>query len=177
MGLDRLEKYLLGINVIGINKNRISISCFRTVIVLSIIAGLLRYNKQIARFKANSAQFVMFSFFSVIPIGTLMLLQCGHHADHFIVDALFYLCQRDLCHRFDRQRYGHDHRVWAICHSHFIQIGGLGIMTLSSFFTLFFWKRHGTVKSIAWRYKEVDKIVDKLSWYDYFNHGYGRFDW
>ncbi|MEO8398725.1 MAG: potassium transporter TrkG, partial [Ignavibacteriaceae bacterium] len=109
-------------------------------IIIGLIAGGLRYNKKILQFKIHPSRLFVLSFVFLIIIGTLLLLlpasTVNGHISFF--DALFTstsaVCVTGLI-TVDTATYFS--RFGQIVIMLLFQIGGLGLMTFTTFFTLF----------------------------------------
>ncbi|MBN1130300.1 MAG: hypothetical protein JXA71_15010 [Chitinispirillaceae bacterium] len=144
-GFGTLRSYFLNISVTEITEIYIGIA--QLLILLTLIAGVIRYNSRIAQLKFHPLQILILSFVVVIFSGSglLMLPRATHPGQPIAyIDALFTatsatcitgLTVVDTGTMFTR--FGH---IIIIC---LVQVGGLGIMTVSGFLVMFFGKGIG----------------------------------
>ncbi len=140
IGLGKVGHYFTSLNVQALTQ--LSIVGAQIIIILSIISGAVRLNRRIASLKFHPAQTFILSFLIVILIGTALLLLPKAVAPGQTLsplDALFTAtsatCVTGLI-VVDTGR--HFSMLGQLIILTLIQIGGLGIMTISSFFALFF---------------------------------------
>ena len=143
MGISPFENYLIGIDIRSVTKVYIVVA--QIIIFLAILNGIIRYNKKIAHMKFHPAQFILFSFLSVILFGSFLLSvpKATTHPISFI-DALFTSTSATCVTGLTVLDTGKDFsRLGQFIILFLIQIGGLGIMTLASFLSIFFGKGMG----------------------------------
>ena len=140
IGLGKVGHYFTSLNVEALTQ--LSIVGAQIIIILSIISGAVRLNRRIASLKFHPAQTFILSFLIVILIGAALLLLPKAVAPGQTLsplDALFTAtsatCVTGLI-VVDTGR--HFSLLGQLIILTLIQIGGLGIMTISSFFALFF---------------------------------------
>ncbi len=145
LGLGIIREYFLNVNVGAITK--ITIVSAQIVIVLSIISSSLRFNRKIASLKFHPAQTLLLSFVIVISIGTLLLLLPKATAPGkslSFIDALFTSTSATCVTGLIVVDTGtHFSFLGQMIILTLLQIGGLGLMTLSSFLALFFGRGMG----------------------------------
>lgn len=140
LGLTQVTLYFtdLGVNAI----TRISIVGAQVIIILSIISGAVRLNRRIASLKFHPAQTFSLSFLFVILIGAALLLLPKAVAPGKTLsplDALFTATSATCVTGLVVVDTGtHFSLLGQLIILTLLQIGGLGIMTISSFFALFF---------------------------------------
>lgn len=161
VGFSVIREFFSGIDVTAITEIYIGVA--QVLIIASIIAEGIRYNTKIASLKFHPSQTLIFSFIAVILIGTGLLMLpravIPGKSIHFI-DALFTsasaVCVTGLA-IFDTGTYFSPFGQTIIMI--LIQIGGLGIMTLSSFLALFFGQGVGIRERIVLnQMMNLDKI-------------------
>jgi trk system potassium uptake protein TrkH len=145
LGFGMLRSYFLNVSVTEITEIYIGIA--QMLILMTLVAGAIRYNSRLAQLKFHPLQMLVLSFIVVILSGSgLLMLPRATHAGHSIayIDALFTatsatcvtgLTVVDTGTMFTR--FGH---IIIIC---LVQVGGLGIMTISGFLVMFFGKGIG----------------------------------
>ncbi|HEX2959248.1 MAG TPA: potassium transporter TrkG [Chitinispirillaceae bacterium] len=140
VGLSVLSDFFSGIDVTAITEIYIGVA--QVLIIASIMAEGIRYNTKIASLKFNPSQTLIFSFVVMILIGAGMLMlprAVVSGKSIFFIDALFTsasaVCVTGLT-VVDTGTFFSPFGQMIIMM--LIQIGGLGIMTLSSFLALFF---------------------------------------
>ena len=139
-GFSLVKKFFFDINVIAITK--ITIIWAQILIVLSLIHGSVSYNKKIISLKFHPAQLLLFSFVIVILIGSLLLslpraIIPGAALSY--LDALFTATSATCVTGLVVVDTGiHFSFIGQLIILFLVQIGALGIMTLASFFALFF---------------------------------------
>ncbi len=140
IGLGKAGHYFTSLNVQALTQ--LSIIGAQIIIILSIISGAVRLNRRIASLKFHPAQTFILSFLIVILIGSALLMLPKAVAPGKTLsplDALFTAtsatCVTGLI-VVDTGR--HFSMLGQLIILTLIQIGGLGIMTISSFFALFF---------------------------------------
>ncbi len=140
LGLSNFGQYLLNLDVNALT--RLSIVGAQVVIVLSIISGAVRLNRRVASLRFHPAQTLILSFLLVIVVGTLLLMLPRAVApgnDLGWLDALFTATSATCVTGLIVVDTGtHFSMLGQLIILALIQIGGLGIMTLSSFLALFF---------------------------------------
>jgi potassium uptake TrkH family protein len=161
VGFGVVREFFSGIDVTAVTEIYIGVA--QVLIIASILAEGIRYNTKIASLKFHPSQTLIFSFIVVILIGTGLLMLpravVPGNSIHFI-DALFTstsaVCVTGLT-VFDTGTYfGPFGQVIIMI---LIQIGGLGIMTLSSFLALFFGQGVGIRERIVLnQMMNLDKI-------------------
>ncbi len=140
LGLSQFQNYLVDLNVKALT--RLTIVGAQIVIILTIISGAVRLNRRVAYLRFHPAQTLMLSFFIVIVLGTFLLMlpkavAPGHHLSW--LDALFTSTSATCVTGLIVVDTGsHFSLLGQLIILTLIQIGGLGIMTISSFFALFF---------------------------------------
>ena len=140
LGFSQFQKYLIDLNVNALT--RLTIVGAQVVIILTIISGVVRLNRKIAYLRFHPAQTLMLSFFIVIVLGTFLLMlpkavAPGHSLNW--LDALFTATSATCVTGLIVVDTGsHFSLLGQLIILSLIQIGGLGIMTISSFFALFF---------------------------------------
>ena len=161
IGIDLIREYFMDINVTAITELYIGLA--QILIILSIITEGIKYNTRIASLKFHPSQTLIFSFMLVILIGSGLLMLPRATPPTVSIDyinALFTstsaTCVTGLV-LFDTGTYftmfG---QVIILC---LIQIGGLGIMTLSSFLALFFGQGVGIRERVVLhQMMNIDKI-------------------
>jgi potassium uptake TrkH family protein len=140
VGFNVIRDFFSGIDVAAITEVYIVVA--QVLIIASILAEGIRYNTKIASLKFNPSQTLIFSFIAVIIIGAGLLMLPKAVAPgksiHFI-DALFTsasaVCVTGLTVVDTGTFFSSFGQIIIMI---LIQIGGLGIMTLSSFLALFF---------------------------------------
>jgi len=139
-GFSLVKKFFFDINVSAITK--ITIIWAQILIVLSLIHGSVTYNKKIVSLKFHPAQLLLFSFVFVILIGSLLLSlprAIVPGATLSYLDALFTATSATCVTGLVVVDTGiHFSFIGQLIILFLIQIGALGIMTLASFFALFF---------------------------------------
>jgi potassium uptake TrkH family protein len=140
VGFNIIRDFFSGIDVTAITEVYIVVA--QILIIASIIAEGIRYNTKIASLKFNPSQTLVFSFIAVIIIGTglLMLPRAAAPGKSIhLMDALFTstsaVCVTGLTVVDTGTFFSSFGQIIIMI---LIQIGGLGIMTLSSFLALFF---------------------------------------
>lgn len=145
IGIRLLGRYFTDFNVTEITE--IYIGFAQIIIFLTLIIGAIRYNSHLAALKFHPSQTIILSFIFVIFCGAgLLMLPKATYSGHPVsfIDAVFTatsatcvtgLTVVDTATRFTR--------FGQIIILFLIQIGGLGIMTLSSFLVIFFGKGMG----------------------------------
>lgn len=140
LGLAAISKFITGVDVGVITK--LTIVSAQIIIVLSLISGSLRLNRKIAALKFHPAQTLLLSFLIVIIIGAAFLLlpkatAAGKTLN--VLDAFFTstsaVCVTGLIVVDTGTHFSFFGQMVILI---LIQIGGLGIMTFSSFLALFF---------------------------------------
>lgn len=140
LGLKSLHTYTLRLDVTTLTEIYIGIA--QALILLTLIVSAIRYNTRFLNISFHPAQTILTSFLMVIFFGALLLMlpkaTYPNHHIHFI-DALFTsvsaVCVTGLT-VVDTATYFTRHgQIIILC---LIQIGGLGIITFSSFLALFF---------------------------------------
>ncbi len=140
IGLGEVGHYFTSLNVEALTQ--LSIIGAQIIIILSIISGAVRFNRRIASLRFHPAQTFILSFLIVILIGSAMLmLPKAVTPGHTIkpLDALFTATSATCVTGLIVVDTGHYFSLLGqLVILTLIQIGGLGIMTISSFFALFF---------------------------------------
>jgi potassium uptake TrkH family protein len=140
LGFHLVSKYFLDINITAITE--IYIGAAQILIVIALLFESIRYNMRLSLIRFNPSQLAILSFGIVILIGCglLLLPRATYPGAHLrFIDALFTAasatCVTGLT-VFDTgtKFTGFGQMIILIL----IQVGGLGIMTLSSFLALFF---------------------------------------
>lgn len=140
-----IEDLILNVYITEITKIYIVIS--QIIIILTFLPGIIHYNQKISNFKIHPSQFFILSFIVVITIGTLLLclpkaVTPGNKIN--FIDALFTatsaVCVTGLIVVDTATFFSPLGKIIILI---LIQIGGLGLMTLTSFFALFFGKGVG----------------------------------
>ncbi len=140
LGVAEFHRYLIDLNVNALT--RLTIVGAQVVIILTIITGAVRFNRRIAYLKFHPAQTFMLSFFIAIILGTLLLklpraVVPGHTLSW--LDSLFTATSATCVTGLVVVDTGsHFSLLGQLVILFLIQMGGLGIMTVSSFFALFF---------------------------------------
>ncbi len=139
-GLNGIRKYFLDINITAVTK--IYVVFTQILIILSIVIEGIHYNTRLASLKFHPAQTMMLSYIVVIFIGTVLLMlpkATPSNVSISFIDALFTAtsaaCVTGLT-VIDTA--GGFTMTGKLIILFLIQIGGLGIMTISSFLALFF---------------------------------------
>lgn len=139
-GFDLIKEYFLNIQMATITK--VTIVAAQIAIILSIISGSIRFNRKVASFKFHPAQTLLLSFMLVILIGSAMLMlpkatTPGQTTRY--IDALFTATSATCVTGLTVVDTGtHFTFFGQLIILFLIQIGGLGIMTLSSFLAILF---------------------------------------
>ena len=140
LGMAAITRFLTGVDVGVITK--LTIVSAQIVIVLSLISGSLRLNRKIASLKFHPAQTLLLSFLIVIIIGAVLLMLPKATApgkELNVLDAFFTatsaVCVTGLIVVDTGTHFSFFGQMVILI---LIQIGGLGIMTFSSFLALFF---------------------------------------
>ena len=140
IGWGKVGHYFTSLNVEALTQ--LSIIGAQIIIILSIISGAVRFNRRIASLRFHPAQTFILSFLIVILIGSAMLmLPKAVTPGHTIkpLDALFTATSATCVTGLIVVDTGHYFSLLGqLVILTLIQIGGLGIMTISSFFALFF---------------------------------------
>ncbi|MBN2038095.1 MAG: hypothetical protein JW768_15245 [Chitinispirillaceae bacterium] len=151
LGFSIVRLVFLDIGVTEITEIYIGLAQF--IILMTLIAGAIRYNPQFVRYKFHPSQLLMLSFFIVILCGSLLLmLPRATHPDQPIsyINALFTAasatCVTGLTVVDTATYFTRFGQLIILC---LIQIGGLGIMTLSSFLVIFFGKGIGVRERVV----------------------------
>jgi potassium uptake TrkH family protein len=140
VGFSLVKKFFFDINVRSITK--ITIIWAQILIVLSLIHGSVSYNRKIVSLKFHPAQLLLFSFVFVILVGSLLLslpraVVSGETFTY--IDALFTSTSATCVTGLAVVDTGtHFTFIGQLIILFLVQIGALGIMTLASFFALFF---------------------------------------
>jgi potassium uptake TrkH family protein len=139
-GLSMLKDYFLNINMVTITQ--LTIVGAQIAIILSIISSSLRLNQKIASLKFHPAQTLLLSFLVVILIGAMLLMLpkstvpgCATTWMSALFTSTSATCVTGL---IVVDTGTHFTLLGQIIILALIQIGGLGIMTLSSFLAVFF---------------------------------------
>ncbi len=133
-----LHQLLPGLSFAQITLLYLGIS--QMLVVLSMIVRLVRYNEALARLKLSPSALFLLSFLVLILLGTLLLLlpRATTHSISWI-DALFTatsaVCVTGLIVVDTATAFTIQGKVILLI---LIQLGGLGIMTLTTFLALFF---------------------------------------
>ncbi len=140
LGIDLIQKYFSNLNVSAIT--RLTIIYVQIIILLSVISAAIRYNRKIASLRFHPAQTILMSFLLVILVGTVLLQMPRASATGETIgflDALFTstsaTCVTGLIVVDTGSYFSLTGQIIILM---LIQIGGLGIMTLSSFLAMFF---------------------------------------
>ncbi len=140
LGMAAISRFITGVDVGVITK--LTIASAQIIIVLSLISGSLRLNRKIAALKFHPAQTLLLSFLIVIIAGAIFLLLPKATApgkELNVLDAFFTstsaVCVTGLIVVDTGSHFSYFGQMIILI---LIQIGGLGIMTLSSFLALFF---------------------------------------
>ncbi len=140
LGMAAISRFITGVDVDVITK--LTIVSAQVIIVLSLISGSLRLNRKIAALKFHPAQTLLLSFLIVIIIGAAFLLLPKATAPGKmlnVLDAFFTstsaVCVTGLIVVDTGTHFSYFGQMVILI---LIQIGGLGIMTFSSFLALFF---------------------------------------
>ena len=145
LGVGTIREYFLDINISAITK--VTIVSAQLVLVLSLISSSLKLNRKIASLKFHPAQTLLLSFLVVIVIGTLLLLLPKATAPGKslnVLDALFTATSATCVTGLIVVDTGtHFSLMGQLIILTLLQIGGLGLMTLSSFLALFFGRGMG----------------------------------
>ena len=140
LGFSLVKRFFFDINVRAITK--ITIIWAQILIVLSLIHGSVAYNRKIVSLKFHPAQLLLFSFVFVILTGSALLslpraVAPGETLSY--LDALFTSTSATCVTGLVVVNTGtHFSFIGQLIILFLIQIGALGIMTLASFFALFF---------------------------------------
>jgi potassium uptake TrkH family protein len=140
MGIDLVSRYFFDINITAVTEVYIGLA--QILIILNIVTEGIKYNTRIVSLKFHPSQTLIISFLVLILVGTglLMLPRAtpGNVSMSFL-DALFTAtsatCVTGLT-VVDTSTYFT--RFGQIIILVLVQIGGLGLMTLSSFLAIFF---------------------------------------
>lgn len=139
-GINVIRKYFLDINITAVTE--IYVGFAQILIIFSIMIEGIRYNTRLASLKFNPAQTMMLSYIVVIFIGTALLMlpkATSSSVSISFIDALFTTtsatCITGLTVLDTASVFTLTGKLIILF---LIQIGGLGIMTLSSFLALFF---------------------------------------
>ncbi len=161
VGFSVVREFFSGIDVTAVTEIYIGVA--QVLIIASIIAEGIRYNTKIASLKFNPSQTLIFSFIAMIIIGAGMLMLpravVPGKSINFI-DALFTatsaVCVTGLTVVDTGTFFSSFGQIVLMI---LIQIGGLGIMTLSSFLALFFGQGVGIRERIVLnQMMNLDKI-------------------
>ncbi len=140
LGISQLRNYFVNLDVNALT--RLSIVGAQVIIILSIISGAVRLNRRIASLKFHPAQTFLLSFLIVILIGAALLLLPRAVVPGKTLsplDALFTATSATCVTGLIVVDTGtHFSLLGQLIILTLLQIGGLGIMTISSFFALFF---------------------------------------
>ena len=140
LGLGFLRSYFVNINVTAITEIYIGFAQF--LIVLTLIAGGIRYNTYFTRLRFHPSHMLIASFIGAILCGSgLLMLPRATFPGHPIsyVDALFTAasatCVTGLTVVDTATYFTRFGQLIILC---LVQLGGLGIMTVSGFLVMFF---------------------------------------
>lgn len=140
VGIDLVSRYFVDVNVTAITEVYIGLA--QILIILNIITEGIKYNTKVASLKFHPSQTLLLSFLIVILAGTglLMLPRAtpGNISMNFL-DALFTATSATCVTGLVVVDTGTYFTTFGqIIILGLIQIGGLGLMTLSSFLAIFF---------------------------------------
>jgi potassium uptake TrkH family protein len=160
-GLNFISKYFLDINITAVTEIYVGIA--QILIILSIITEWIHYNTKLASLKFHPAQTMMLSYIVVIFIGTALLMlpkATPSNVSISFIDALFTAtsaaCVTGLT---VLDTAGGFTLTGKLIILFLIQIGGLGIMTISSFLALFFGQGVGIRERVMLhQMMNIDKI-------------------
>lgn len=161
VGIDVISKYFTDVNITAVTE--IYVGFAQILMILSIITEGIRYNTKFASLKFHPSQTLMMSFLLVITIGSaLLMLPKATNSDVTIsfADALFTAtsatCVTGLTVVDTATYFTATGKLIILV---LIQIGGLGIMTLSSFLALFFGQGVGIRERVVLhQMMNIDKI-------------------
>jgi len=151
LGVQQIGDYFLNIDVNTITQ--LTVISAQIIIVLSIISGSMRFNRKIASLRFHPSQTLLMSFVIVILIGTFLLLlpkavAAGKSLN--FLDALFTATSATCVTGLIVVDTGtHFSLLGQLIILTLIQIGGLGLMTLSSFLALFFGRGMGIKERVV----------------------------
>lgn len=161
VGINSISRYFLDINITAVTEIYVGIA--QALIILSIISEGIHYNTKFASLKFHPSQTLMLSFILVIFAGTALLMlpkaTIGKHSLNFL-DALFTAtsatCVTGLTTIDTATNFTATGKLIIMV---LIQIGGLGIMTLSSFLALLFGQGVGIKERVVLnQFMNTDKI-------------------
>ncbi len=145
LGFGLIAHYFTDLNVTVIAK--LTIVSAQIAIILSLISGSMHLNRKVLSLKFHPAQTLLLSFVLVIFIGTILLLLPRATAPGktiSAIDALFTATSATCVTGLIVVDTGtHFSFLGQMIILFLIQIGGLGLMTLSSFLALFFGRGMG----------------------------------
>ena len=158
-----LPAFLEARSVLSLTKGYIIV--FQVYLVVLILGQAVVANRRVASFKIHPARTVMFSSLLIIIVGFLLLLtpKATVHGDIDVVDALFSatsaVCVTGLI-VVDTGRYftGFGQGIVLTL----IQIGGLGLITLTAFFALMVRRGLGVKESLVLRGVLTFETVGRL---------------
>ena len=161
VGFDLIGKYFSDVNVTTITE--IYIGLAQILIILTLITEGIKYNTRVASLRFHPSQTMILSFILVIIVGTgLLMLPRATAPGHSIslLDAFFTstsaTCVTGLIVVDTATNFSQFGQIIILA---LIQIGGLGIMTLSSFLALFFGQGVGIrERVILHQMMNIDKI-------------------
>jgi trk system potassium uptake protein len=140
VGLDIIRAYFINIDVTAITEIYIGIA--QILILLTLVAGALRYNTYLSRFQFHPSHLFIGSFIFAILCGSgLLMLPRATFPGQSIsyINALFTsasaVCVTGLTVVDTATYFTRFGQIIILC---LIQIGGLGIMTVSGFLVMFF---------------------------------------
>ncbi len=160
-GFNFISKYFLDINITAVTEIYVGIA--QILIILSIITEWVHYNTKLASLKFHPAQTMMLSYIVVIFIGTALLMlpkATPSNVSISFTDAFFTAtsaaCVTGLT---VLDTAGGFTLTGKLIILFLIQIGGLGIMTISSFLALFFGQGVGIRERVMLhQMMNIDKI-------------------
>ncbi len=161
LGINVVSKYFFDINITAVTKIYVGIA--QILIILSIITEGIHYNTKLAALKFHPSQMMILSFLVVIFIGTALLMLPKATSRTYslnFIDALFTAtsatCVTGLTVIDTASGFTLTGKLIILG---LMQIGGLGIMTLSSFLALFFGQGMGIRERVVLhQMMNIDKI-------------------
>lgn len=140
VGINEIRNSIFDINIAAVTKMYVGFA--QVLIILSIITGGIKYNTKLASLRFHPSQTLLFSFIVVIFAGTALLMlpkATSSSVPIKFIDALFTAtsatCVTGLTVVNNATYFTNTGNLIILI---LIQIGGLGIMTLSSFLALLF---------------------------------------
>lgn len=160
-GINVIRKYFLDINITAVTE--IYVGFAQILIILSIIIEGIHYNTRLASLKFHPAQTMMLSYIVVILIGTALLMlpkATPSNVSISFIDALFTATSAACVTGFTViDTAGGFTMTGKLIILFLVQIGGLGIMTFSSFLAIFFGQGVGIRERVMLhQMMNIDKI-------------------